>query len=365
MSNDADDLNGASPDSGAEHGASTARDTAREPKSLVARIAQWGMAIVVVGAALNLGLAWQSIGNTASTALDNIAPGWLVLAALLGIAPWFFSAARIWMWARFLGRPIVFRDAFRVTAGTELTSSISPKAIGGAPAKVALMIDSGARPGHAASILMLDNMADIVFFTIVAPAIAFVTARWQVPEVEEVLLRVGDKLVGAAPWIAGLVALVGIAVLVLRRRAARSTARGGKIRRTLDQIRKDFVAAYALVGKRGKLRAVLAVSFTTGLWVCRASVATAVMFGLGQQVDPILFFLLQWVVFAMMVLVPTPGAALGAEASFAAVVDGFVAEGLLGVLTAGWRLFSFYLPLLFGVVIMPILSRPRGPARTL
>ncbi len=326
--------------------------------SLVAKLARWGMVIVLVGAALNLALAWRSIDG-AGRALDSIALGWLVLAAILGITPWFFISGRIWMWARFLGNPISYRDAFRTTAGTELTSSISPKAIGGAPAKIALMIGAGVRPGRAASILLLDNIADVVFFAAVVPAIAVFTRRWEVPEVREVLLRLQDKIVTAAPWIAAVVVVIIIAVMVQRRRAARASGEPGKVRQLLAQVRVDFVSTYALVGQQGKSRALMAVLLTTGLWFCRASVATAVMFGVGQPVDPILFFLLQWVVFAMMVLVPTPGATIGAEASFAAVLSGFVIDGLLGVVTAGWRLFSFYVPLLFGLAVMPILGRRR------
>ncbi len=204
---------------------------------------------------------------------------------------------------------------------------------------------------------MLDNLADVIFFALVAPAIAVATARWQVPEVQEVLQRVGEKIIAAAPWILAAAALITLVVL-LRRRLRRAPAEPqGRVRRALAQVRVDFTSAYGLVGRHGKLRAVGAILLTTGLWACRASVATAVMFGIGQSVDPVLFFLLQWVVFAMMVFVPTPGAALGAEASFAAIFDGFVAEGILGVVTAGWRFFSFYLPLVFGLVAMPLLGR--------
>jgi uncharacterized protein (TIRG00374 family) len=347
-------------------------DSARNPdvdppaprSKLVARLARWGMGIVLVGAALNLALAWNSIGSRASRALDNVAPGWLLVAAALGLAPWFFAAARTWMWARFMGSPVTYLDAFRVSAGTELASSISPKAIGGSPVKVALMIDSGIRAGQAASMLLLDNIADIIFFALVAPAIAFATARYEVPEVREVVGRVIEKLAGATPWVIGIVAVIVVAILIQRRRLARRPRRdGGQLQRRLRAIRKDFFAAYALIGQRGKARAVVALGLTTGLWLCRASVATAVMFGLGQTVDPVLFFLLQWVVFAMMVLVPTPGAALGAEASFAAVLDGFIAEGLLGVVTAAWRFFAFYLPLLFGLAVMPLLGRARVRAK--
>ncbi len=328
---------------------------------LFATIARWGIGIILVGAAVNLALAWQSIRVGAAGTLRSVAPIWLGAAIALGVAPWFFTAARAWMWARFFGSPITARNALRVGVGTELGSSISPKAIGGAPVKVGLLVDSGVRTGTAASMLMLDNLVDIVFFVGVAPAIAFATSRWALPEVQVVLGRVADKAVSATPWIVGVIAVVGLLLFVRWLRVRNPAADTVGFRGALARVRDEFVSAYELVGKFGKTRFLVAVVLTTGLWVTRCSVATAVLYGLGTRVDPVLFFLLQWVVFMMMVFVPTPGAALGAEASFGAVIDGFVAEGILGIVTAGWRFFSFYLPLLLGLAVMPLLgARPGG-----
>ncbi len=333
-------------------------DTSRS--RLVTTIARWGVAIILIGAAVNLALAWQSIRFGAAETMHAAAPIWLGVAVVLGIAPWAFTAARCWMWARFFNTPISTRDALRVAVGTELGSSISPRAIGGGPVKVGLLVDSGVRTGTAASMLMLDNLVDFVFFAGVAPAIAFATARWALPEVQEVLGRLVTKGLVAAPWIAGVAALAGLLVVARRLRvSARAVSGSDPKRGALARVRDDFLSAYALVGKRGKGRFLGAVVLTTGLWGTRCCVATAVLYGLGAETDPVLFFLLQWVVFMMMVLVPTPGAALGAEASFGAVIDGFVVEGLLGILTAGWRFFSFYLPLLLGLATMALLgTRP-------
>ena len=175
-----------------------------------------------------------------------------------------------------------------------------------------------------------------------------------------ILSRLVGKAANAAPWIFGAIALVVLVFFVRSRLRRRSPGLEehpeGGLRHALGKMRHDFFSAYKLVGQRGKGRFLAAIGLTTGLWLARCSVATAVLYGLGQQVDPILYFLLQWVVFMMMVFVPTPGAALGAEASFSAVMDGFVSEGILGVVTAGWRFFSFYLPLLLALAVMPLLG---------
>jgi hypothetical protein len=68
-------------------------------------------------------------------------------------------------------------------------------------------------------------------------------------------------------------------------------------------------------------------------------------------VDPVLFFLLQWVIFTGMMFVPTPGASGGAEAMFYVVYQALLPAGLIGIVTALWRMLTFYLSLALGSVI--------------
>jgi uncharacterized membrane protein YbhN (UPF0104 family) len=325
-------------------------------------VARWGLLVILVGVAVNVGLAIWSIRSGAADVVGSVSPAWLVLAAILGLVPIVTHGLRIRLWSGFLGAPTTFLQALRASFGTELGSSVSPKAIGGAPVKIGMLLESGQTAGTAASIVLLDNIEDIVFFALIAPGFAFFTARWEIPEVRAAIDRVLDKIAGAAPWVLGLAVL--IALIVWWRRSRRATpAPEHHGRSAFRRARTDFFAAYALIGRHGKLRFLLAMAITTVHWAARCSVATAIMFGLGVPVDPVLFFLLQWVVFATMVFVPTPGAALGAEASFAAIVDGFVPEGILGLVTAGWRFLTFYFVLLVGLVAVPLLGRVtrKGP----
>jgi uncharacterized protein (TIRG00374 family) len=326
-------------------------------------VARWGLVVILIGVAANVGLAIWSLRGGATDVIESVSPGWLVLAAVLSLVPIFTHAARIRLWSGFLGAPTTFLQSLRASFGTELGSSVSPKAIGGAPVKIGMLVESGQTTGMAASIVLLDNIEDIVFFAFIAPGIAFATARWEIPEVQEAIQRVGGKVLGAAPWILGLAALIAAIVWWRRRQAERTAAAttdpdaGTSKPSAFQKARSDFVAAYALIGRRGKLRFLFAMLLTTFHWFARCSVGTAILYGVGAEADPVLFFLLQWVVFATMVFVPTPGAALGAEASFAAIMDGFVAEGLLGLVTAGWRFLSFYFVLLVGLIAVPLLGR--------
>ncbi len=326
---------------------------------VISTVARWGVVVILVGVVVNLAMAASSIRGDATAIIDRVAPGWLVAAALLGLAPNLFHALRIKIWAGFLGPRLGLGQALRVAFGTELGSAVSPKVIGGAPVKVGMLMENGQRAGAAASISILNNLEDAVMFATVVPTFAFLTRRWEVPEVRAAIGGVLEKVAGVLPWLAGIALIILVWALWRRRSRGDAGAAGGGIGTTLAKVRDDFLAAYALIARRGKSRFVAAVALTTVQWACRWSVGTAVMYGIGAPVDPVLFLLLQWVVYVMMIFVPTPGAALGAEASFAAILGGFIPAGLLGLVTAGWRFFTFYQVLLVGLAALPLIGSPR------
>ena len=123
-----------------------------------------------------------------------------------------------------------------------------------------------------------------------------------------------------------------------------------------------------MVLARGKTRFALTFVITAVQWSCRYSVATAVAYFLGAQVDPLLFFLLQWVIFTAMLFVPTPGASGGAEGAFAIVYSALLPPNTVGLATAIWRLLTFYFLLSLGSIIFMLFNiadaRTRARRRT-
>ena len=54
--------------------------------------------------------------------------------------------------------------------------------------------------------------------------------------------------------------------------------------------------------------------------------------------------------------VPTPGAVLGAESAFFLVYAGVLPPWAVGVMTAGWRFFSFYFPVILAALLLATLG---------
>nr|MBA2670624.1 flippase-like domain-containing protein [Gemmatimonadota bacterium] len=91
-------------------------------------------------------------------------------------------------------------------------------------------------------------------------------------------------------------------------------------------------------------------------WSCRYSVISALIAFLGAPVQPVLFWVLQWVVFSIMAMIPTPGAAGGAEAAFFFIYSAFLPERVIGLATAGWRFLTFYLLLGLAAILFFLLN---------
>ena len=351
----------------------TAGETARK-RGLSAgldRIFRTSLVLVPVGVLLNLALSWYATDHSVLRSLVDRPRGYLVLAMVLALVPWLTNALRLLVWTRFISYPIRFRDTFRITLGAELASSVFPTSSGGEVFRWGMMVQKGITKGQAASIVSLGYLEDLVFFAIALPTAVVVSNAWELPVLRAVGGQVrGQALLSVAAVVGALFALGLLWRMMLagrlgvrpRRKGLRTTAR---FRRRLRRTWHDFREVWKLVVERGKTRFLLTFLITAVQWSCRYSVATAVAYFLGARPDPVLFFLLQWVIFTAMLFVPTPGASGGAEAAFYLVYSALLPQGMIGIATAGWRLLTFYFQLTLGSILFTALnvSEARGRAR--
>ena len=326
------------------------------------RVLRTALFLVPFGVLGNLALSWFATDHDVLRNLNALDRRWLYLALFLALFPWVTNTLRLLIWARFIGHRVSFRDMFRVTLGAELSSSVFPTSSGGEVFRWGMMVQKGISQGHAASIVTLGYIEDMLFFLTAIPVSIFVSRAWELP----VLRSLGDQVRGQALQvvIVAVLVIVGLRLLFkavlggylgegLRRRGLR---RVGRFKRRSRRTWHDFRSVHALVIERGKTRFALTYLITAVQWTCRYSVVTALAYFLGARVDPVLFFLLQWVIFTAMMFIPTPGASGGAEAAFYLVYQALLPAGVIGIATAGWRMLTFYFQLALGSIIFLILN---------
>lgn len=321
------------------------------------------LVVIPLGVLGNLAFTFLATDRDILTSLGAFPKTWLLVALGLALLPWLTNSLRLLIWTRFLGYRLGFLEAFRMTLAVDLGASVSPTAVGGGFLKWGLLVDRGVSPGAAASLSALPTIEDGIFFAIALPTALLFTAAWEVGAWGAVA---GTAASRAAILAAGG-ALIFLAVLLLARlilrgvlgvRPRRWTLRGlAWIRRKLRSAWDDARDVFTLILVRGKARLALSLLLTAIQWGARYSVITALVAFLGAPVKPLLFWALQWIVFTLMTLMPTPGAAGGAEVTFALVYGGLLPVAIIGIATAGWRFLTFYLQVALAAILFPLLTR--------
>ncbi len=325
------------------------------------------MIVIPIGVFGNVLFSLWRTDRSLLASLADLPRGYLVLALLLGVVPWFANALRLLIWTRFLGHGVSFRDAFRITLATDLGSAVSPTAVGGGFFKWGMLVQKGVSPGAAVSLATLTPIEDGLFFLIAIPIGIYLTASWGNP----VFAEAAGQLRESAPalfLVAGGIALFSWLALrwVLGGRFGRRTQRKGLrlAGRTKRRLRGSWIDArevFRLIRSNGKARFALSMSLTSVQWAARYSIVSALVAFLGAPVHPVLFGILQWVVFTLAAFVPTPGGAGGAEAAFFVVYSPFIPAAILPLTTAAWRFFTFYVHLLLAALLyMVIRDRQAG-----
>lgn len=332
----------------------------RETRGLVGgldRLFRTTLVIIPLGVIGNIVLSLLTTDRQLLTSLDNLPFAYLAFALALGVLPWFTNALRLLIWTRFLGHRLGYRDAFEITLASDLGAAVSPTAVGGGFFKWGLLVQRGVKPGTAASLATVAPVEDGVFFAIALPIAIYLTASWDHPvfataaseltaNLPPVLL--GTAAIAAASWLAVRMVVGGTLGRRTQRKGLRLLRR---IRSSFRRTWQDARSVYRLIGADGKSRFALTLTLTAIQWGARYSIISVLIAFLGAPVQPVLFWLLQWVVFTLATAIPTPGAAGGAEAAFYVIYSPFVPSGLMGLATAGWRFFTFYLLLLLAAIV--------------
>jgi uncharacterized protein (TIRG00374 family) len=334
----------------------------RRPRTRLDKLFRTSLILVPFGVLGNLALSWFATDRGVWRGLGALPRHWLYLAVVIALVPWVTNSLRILVWSRFLKHPLSFKDALKITVGAELSSSVLPTSTGSEVIRLGLLLQCGLTAGEAASIVTLGYLEDLAFFLVALPVSAALSSAWKLPAIRGLAAQLHFN----APEALAVVVAAALAARVLwhvllagrlggtpRRKGLRFTAR---TRRRARRTWGEFADVYRRVISHGKLRFALTLGITAVQWACRYSVATAFVYFLGYRVDPLLFFLLQWVIFTAMLFIPTPGASGGAEAAFLLVYSALLPGRVIGLVTAGWRFLTFYLPLGLGSLLFAAMN---------
>jgi uncharacterized protein (TIRG00374 family) len=292
--------------------------------------------------------------------LTNFNGWYLTLAVVLVFLPWLAQTSRILIWGRVFKREIKSGQAFKTVLAAEIGAAVTPTILGGGYAKLGFLIGYGFRAAEATLVTFLGTLVDGVFFAIALPISLYWSRAWENPHV----VRAWRGLFSNWPTALIVIGLLLVILFIIRKlnltfnksnlESSEELPRGFVPRAIarIERFRLDFFSAAGFVLYKGK-GAFAACVLVAGIgWCGRYGAISALIFGLGYPVDPVLFFLLQWVVFTTMTMIPTPGAIGGAEVSFALIYNGLIPSAIIPIATSAWRFITFYLTVGLGSLII-------------
>ncbi len=293
----------------------------------------------------------QALGSLGSCRIE-----YLALACFAVLVPWAAHSARIVLWGKAFNRNISSMQALKTAMATDVGAAATPTLAGGGYIKAFLLAKYGFSSGEAALMMILGTMEDAMFFAIALPLSLFISRAWENPHV----IQAVDKVITKLPWIVGIAIVAILLLSILRRIKAPSSfkpmfAAKGFLARALqwiDKLKNEFIDAGEFVLRNGKLTFMLCMLIGGIGWIGRYGAISLLLLGLGYHVDPVLHFLLQWVVFTTMTMVPTPGAVGGAEISFALIYSSFLPMSVIPILTGVWRFVTFYMTIIMASLFL-------------
>ncbi|MCW5900104.1 MAG: flippase-like domain-containing protein [Flavobacteriales bacterium] len=257
-----------------------------------------------------------------------------------------------------------WRQSFNVTFLWEFASALTPSVVGGSGIAMFIIGREGIPLGRATAIVLVTALMDELFYVIMVPIVFLLVgmdnlfpaqldnAFWGLPI--KTIFWVGYA------FILGMVGIIFYGVFFRPRAfkfALLQVFRLRLLRRWRPLVIKvgDDIALTSeeLKGKPKRFWA-QAFGATVFSWASRFLVINFIAAAFFSVGDHLLLYARQLVMWVILLISPTPGGSGVAEVAFAGFFrDLLPTLGFIGAIAIIWRLFSYYLYLFMGVIILP------------
>jgi|GEM_PF-5275805 len=303
--------------------------------------------------ALNLIFAWLALDTSRLWPPLEMNLFWLGGALACALLPWLFHSWRLQLWTRRLRHPLSFRDALHITVGSDLGAAVSPTVMGGAPVRITLLLRHGLKGAQATFMAMESTVADVSFFGLtLGAALLYHLGK------ESALNTLTGKALANGPTLL-LTALVLLAGMALMARVLKRWPRTRQAGRVVKRFFRDIGHTFRHLWRQQRRLFIWSYLLNAAAWLARYLIVFFLIRALGLRGGLAETVYLGWWVYMIMLFVPTPGAAFGAEATLFLTFRSLLPQATLGVFVMLWRVISYYAVLLGAVILFPLLGREK------
>ena len=325
---------------------------------------------VILPIAIGLGVViWLFCKDFNASSLDNVSFGWQAIAgialALVFVVGRDFGLA--WRFHTIASPDLPWRRAVRVYLMCAFTSAITPSAVGGSALAIFYLNAEGVKVGRATALTLTTLFLDELFFVIFCPIIVLLipmsdlfgegerSGFLQSVEIVFWLVYAGI-VVWCAILYAGILykpqAVQRILLKVFNWRFLR------RWQPNIQQMTTNMVDTSAWIKQCPKSWWANVFGATVLSWFSRYLIVNALFWGFVPDTSAVLVFARQFVVWVVLMVSPTPGGSGVSEWMFTQYYGDLIGSlDLALVIALVWRLITYYVYLILGVILAPTYFR--------
>lgn len=318
--------------------------------------------------AILLAIMLLTTGPATWRAIHQIQVRYLLYALILFFLMQYWEVQRLLTLTRAVGTKISFTYALKAVLAYNFLASVTPTLSGGEPLMIYMLREKNVGVGQGTAIVAIRGILQLFIIAVAAPVIIFFRR-------ELFLTTGGKKAVFDIAALFFLLTTIFINYAIFRPQRTKRLVE--KTLHFLDRIpyfkRHSSTIMRKLKGwieelnyslkffiKQRKASILLAFAYTVLFLGTNYLIAYFLLQGLNCPIPVGKVFMVQIILYFILYFSPTPGGSGIAEGGFYLLFTSFVPRHLLGLLVVLWRLFTTYLGVLLGgVVIMKSIGLER------
>lgn len=266
-----------------------------------------------------------------------------------------------WRFRALTDHKLKWLTSFKVSLICDFTSAITPTSAGGSILSMIFIHKEGIKLGRATAITLLTLFLDELFFIIAAPLLMVIVGEDAVFAFTD-----GDTARGlmAGFWIVYSIMAIITLLLVIGlfhspHRIANALTRlfsWKLLRRWWPQVKEmgdNLVQTSSEIRNKTLDWWIAPVAATVLTWMSRFLIVNALFYAFFPEADQLTVLARQFIVWGLLIFIPTPGGSGVSEMLFKTYYSDMVGGPLLAMLAIIWRVLTYYVFLLAGVLLIP------------
>ena len=288
-----------------------------------------------------------------------------VVSALFILLAFAFMLMRdfgmMWRFRLFTDKDLSWRQAFHINVLSEFTTAVTPPAVGGSSLVVIFLVKEGINAGRSTTIMFVNLFLDELFFLVVCPIVFLFIPLHDLFNSSSTIVST-FAVVFTGLYFSRLIWTAILFIGIFRRPSwikhiLLTLFKLPFLRRwydNVDLLTNNLVQASHDIGNRSYWFWMKAFGMTVLTWSARFLVVNAIFMAFVPISNHLVIFARQLILWMVMVVSPTPGGSGISEYAFKEYYsDIFYSTSAIIFVTLVWRIISYYLYLVLGLIIIP------------